>query len=210
MIKSNEKTYIGIDFSMNSTGLAILQDNVWKFANFPRDIKVLKFPWNEIPIDIINNQFEKNFNTYQEGEIIKMKDSLHLTTLIIDYIIANVKDVENCVVGLEGISFSSKGSSTVDIGGYQWILRSQIYQKLGLETLVFAPQTIKKFAGNGRYKKEDMIEKWFLIENESLNDSPFWIWAKKQKDEGKKVKKPVDDIVDSYFIIKTLQQFSNV
>jgi hypothetical protein len=55
-----------------------------------------------------------------------------------------------------------------------------------------------------------MIEKFFEIENDFINNSEFWIWAKKQKTEGKTIKKPIDDLVDSTFIIKTLQNFSNL
>jgi crossover junction endodeoxyribonuclease RuvC len=61
------------------------------------------------------------------------------------------------LVVIEGFSYGSKGSSTVDIGGMGWIVRVALYEA-GIPYEVVSPSTIKIFAcGKGNAKKDDVL-----------------------------------------------------
>lgn len=61
------------------------------------------------------------------------------------------------LVVIEGFSYGSKGSSTVDIGGMGWIVRVALYEtRIPYE--VVSPSTIKTFAcDNGNASKDDVL-----------------------------------------------------
>lgn len=198
--------YIGIDFSMNSSGICIRDGVNVQFAAFPRGANLNKFPWTEIPIDVCNNVETKSFETYSEGEGKKLVDAINLSKLIGAYLVKRVHNTEETRIGLEGISYGSKGSSTLDIVGYQWILRREIYTSLGIVPEIYAPSTVKKHAGSGRFKKEQMIEKFF--EQEHLSGTPFYDWAMKLREDGKKMCKPIDDLIDGYWLTVALEKTS--
>ena len=61
------------------------------------------------------------------------------------------------LVVIEGFSYGSKGSSTVDIGGMGWIVRVALYEA-GIPYEVVSPSTIKIFAtGKGTAAKDDVL-----------------------------------------------------
>lgn len=188
---------------MNSTGVCVRDGEDMTFAAFPRGANLLKYPWNEIPIDVINNVETKDFETYSEGEGKKLADAIHLSKLIVKHLATKVHTTSDTRIGLEGISYGSKGSSTLDIVGYQWILRREIFVELGIVPQIYAPSTVKKHAGSGRFKKEQMIEKFF---EEPLSGNLFYDWAKKVREEGKKMVKPIDDLIDGYWLTVALEK----
>lgn len=62
------------------------------------------------------------------------------------------------VVALEGLSFGSTGNVTRDLGGLLFTIILFI-REVGKDPVIIAPPTVKKFAtGNGRAKKEMVIE----------------------------------------------------
>jgi len=69
------------------------------------------------------------------------------------------------------------------------------------DLLTVAPTTIKKFAGKGNMNKSQVFEAFVAnsIDDKSLLKSPFYARIK-ELDCGKKVPKPVDDLVDAFFL----------
>jgi hypothetical protein len=66
---------------------------------------------------------------------------------------------------------------------------------------VFAPTSIKKFAGKGNMNKQQMWEAF--LADESLESSQFWQFCQQYSTvEVKSLAKPLDDLVDAYFIVK--------
>jgi len=80
-----------------------------------------------------------------------------------------------------------------------------MFDRFDIEALdVIAPTSIKKFVGKGNMKKEGMWE--HFLSNDSLNDSPFWNFCKTiEAFEFKKLPKPVDDLVDAYYLLMLAQ-----
>lgn len=61
------------------------------------------------------------------------------------------------LVVLEGFSYNSKGSATVDIGGLGWVIRVALHES-GIRYEVVPPSTIKMFAtGKGTASKDDVL-----------------------------------------------------
>ena len=110
---------------------------------------------------------------------------------------------------LEGFAFSSQGASFIDLIMYNCFLRQRIVNKYGSDSLVIvAPTEAKRLLfGKGNAKKDDMINS-FISNNLSDNKiiiNKLWQYLTSKKDElDFKNIKPIDDLVDSYGIMKCL------
>jgi hypothetical protein len=119
---------------------------------------------------------------------------------------------ESVTVGIEGFSFASTGNRLAQISGYQWLLR-YLYLTQGQMAPenfhVFSPMTVKATAGKGNFKKEEMIAAFLSSDDKRLTSNPFWLAMKNTPElfQNKKGgwEKPIDDIVDSYWVLRTLE-----
>jgi hypothetical protein len=68
--------------------------------------------------------------------------------------------------------------------------------------LTVAPSSIKKHAGSGRLKKDELWVKFLenYLEDECLDDSSLLSFCKSSIGIVSKVPKPMDDLVDAYFL----------
>ena len=66
----------------------------------------------------------------------------------------------------------------------------------------FQPSHVKKLAGKGNANKFFMINAFQedVLNDKDLRNTELWNWIN-NKDYSKKIPKPIDDIVDSYFIL---------
>ena len=196
--------YIGIDQSINSTGITIQ-----KFENnklIEKKFYIIhnsKLTKKEIIAQESLNNFEyvlydklekSNSKTNSEFEEFKLKNTVSISNRIIDIIIDNMSKIDRVYIGLEGISFnSSQSKSLIDLAGLSYIIRYNLYKffishqdNIG-DLFVFTPGEIKKFAtGNGNAKKESMIE-LFKVMHPELTIIP-----------------KLDDLADSYWICEYL------
>ena len=73
----------------------------------------------------------------------------------------------------------------------------------------YSPMTVKATAGKGNYKKEQMIDAFIQSEDESLRQTLFWQAITNNPTQFQTKKglwvKPIDDIVDSYWVLKTME-----
>ena len=116
---------------------------------------------------------------------------------------------EEVAFSLEGFAFSSQGASFIDLIMYNCFLRQHIVNIYGSNSLVIvAPTEAKRLLfGKGNAKKDDMINS-FISNNLSDNKiiiNKLWQYLTSKKDElDFKNIKPIDDLVDSYGIMKCL------
>lgn len=194
---------IGIDYSLNSTGLTFLHNQKYKFFNIR---SVNKEKNDEYINGIYTKYFVKNPTkdlTYSNKEVVKLNNILAMNDLVSNIIINQLIDIisSEITINIEGFSYGGSGNSMLDVAGGQYLLRAFL-NRYGFN--VFTPGQVKKIAGGGRFKKEDMINSFkneigdFVMGTdlyEILNNGGCLT------KQGNYVK-GVDDVVDSYFLTK--------
>ena len=107
----------------------------------------------------------------------------------------------------EGSSYGTSRfgtNSLIDLASASSILKSDMIDRFDVaEMEVYAPTTIKKFAGKGNMSKLQMWEAFLCLE--SLSDSSFFEFCQQFKG-AKKIMKPLDDLVDAYFLLEYVNQ----
>lgn len=215
---------IGIDFSLNSPGMCIRDENgEIKFVSFYNDEgrdpdkPILKAHAHhhryheEGIIESYPYDRGKKSKDFLIRERQKIEDAALIADLIIEYITENYS-YDDINIGLEGFSYGSKGNSFIDMVQYNSFLRRTLYDHLGKDSIfVFQPSHVKKNAGKGNANKHKMVE---YFQDDVFNDSElrktgFWKDLK-GKDYSKKIPKPIDDLVDSYFIMKSLLMYKDI
>lgn len=211
-IKQNA-TCVGIDYSLKSPAVAILYDNEVKYFAFPRE-NTLKNTYIEtmiragISVTIVPNV--TNVKDLSANERVNSKDAENLATTLCNSI-RHYVNADSCIA-IEGISFASPGNTKVQYAGFHYILRLIIHKELNIpyeNIYIYAPNSVKKTAGKGNYKKHQMIEAFIdsdapeLINNvlkKTLIDVPETF----QSPKAKSWVKPLDDIIDAWWTLKTL------
>lgn len=210
---------VGIDYSITSPSIAILQNGTYNFAVFPRTHSVtsnLREELHQSQVSVIN---------VAETETLPKKAALTLTErralqdaqqqiqTLMGYLSPLLTgSMDRVQIAIEGLSFASTSSRLSQISGYQWLLRRELLA-LGLpldHLWIFTPNQVKATAGKGNFSKEEMITA-FISEQETkllthplhikLNHTPELFQTKRGN-----WLKPLDDICDAYWIIKTLEK----
>lgn len=223
---------VGIDISIDSTGLSVMKDNVVKIFNFTTLKK--NVGWIKKTIDYIDYEFinytYKDIDNYTESEIMRLREFDHVTDLIFNKIIENINKKEKTLIAIEGYNYSSKNTnSIIDIVTFSTLLRWKLLNKFPKleKIIILSPMTVKSMTASlvygfevsksgkktvnknkdgvagGHFDKKDMMKALIDIKgNDSLS-----IVLDKYKDDLLKLKnvpKPWDDVIDSFFIMKTL------
>ena len=207
---------IGIDFSLTSPAICIYKNGEYKFISFFNDSgkdwkksksKSYKYH-NELCgiIDIIPYTRQIDDKDYRIEQKTKMSDALIIVNIIIDKL-KSVIDEEDVIIGLEGFSYGSISSSTLDLAMYNSFLRMKLIENFGSDVLnIISPtEGKKKLFGKGNAKKEDMIQSFIdnRLEDGDLIVNPFWVYCKENGVDYKQPK-PIDDLVDAYGILKCI------
>lgn len=195
---------VGIDMSKNSPGVCVREDDKLSFLSFIRGAETKRNTGHfstlrDKGVKIILNPRSTKIKDYSELELWKIEDASKLAKTIVE----NLPD-EVDLVGIEGFSYGSKGNSGLDIAGYAYCLREELFEKYGKKLCVFSPSNVKKQAGKGNAGKPE-IKKFFLESQEqSLVANPFWksLYENEIVDE-----KPVDDLIDAYFVQECTRQY---
>ena len=213
-------TYIGIDFSLNSPAVCT-QDNkgkykfisffnfgnrLWDGEKIPKAFSVHKELSDNNTILAIPYNREVSSKDFLTRERQKLDDGAAIAELMSNILIT-FHGTQNVTIGLEGFSYGSKGNSFIDIVQYNTFLRNAILQAYGSEKInVYQPSHVKKLAGKGNANKHYMVKAFQddVLNDKDLRDTKFWKWCK-GKDFSEKIPKPIDDLVDSYFILKSIQ-----
>ena len=197
--------FIGIDPSLNSTGLCL---------QFYEDNKMVK----DIFYIIKPNKLTKREQTAQDtlinfDYVLYNKIDLNMykdNNLFYEYwktvnMISIVKKIKECIydniqgrkqyklyIVQEGISYgsSARTKSVFDLAGLNYMIRNEFIEKENISFFIAPPTHIKKFAtGIGNCKKELIIELFKSVEPKLAEKLP-----------------KVDDIADAYYMSKFARQ----
>lgn len=204
---------IGIDFSLTSPGICIFKDEYHFISLFDTSSvkdweKSKKFETHRNLSTIIQTIPYRRIiqeGDYNLSEGLKMTNARILAERIV-IILSDIVKGDDVTIGIEGFSFGSKSSSYIDLVMYQTILRVRLIEEFGEVLVVLSPSHIKKsFTGKGNANKELMINAFISnrLEDEELTNCDFWKFCSSNKLDYKDIK-PIDDLVDSFAILKCL------
>lgn len=207
---------IGIDMSKNSPGVCVREDDKVSFLSFIRadEDQVGKrrsksriamedhfAALRESGVKIISNDRTTQIKEYSELEVWKIEDASLLAESIVSSLPDNVD-----MIGMEGFSYGSKGNSGLDIAGYAYCVRKALYEKYGTKLCIFSPGNVKKKAGKGNAGKPEIMEFFLKCQDEDLRKSGLWKGLTDKKfNDGK----PVDDLVDAYYVQECTREYYN-
>lgn len=210
--------YSGIDFSLNSPGTCT-QDHKGKytfitFFNYGNriwDEEGRKIPKSfSVHKELMDNKTILGFPYYRQvkdkdfllREREKLTDGQNIADLISNILIT-LYGTQNHKIALEGFSYGSKGNSFIDIVQYNTFLRNEIVNGWGVENIsIYQPSHVKKLAGKGNANKHYMVKAFQddVFNDKDLRKTDLWKWTQ-DKDFTEKIPKPIDDLVDAYFIL---------
>lgn len=173
-------TIIGIDPSINSTGICVNKNNKNVYYNIvsKRTKKLEKFSSKYINILFYEKNTDKSLN-YNEKEVEKAKNILY----ICNFIKKIIKKHKPTVVIMEGLSYGSNGQLG-DLGGLNFSIR-MVLLEMGVKFVIVPPTTWKKQQlGIAGAEKDIIVKAWKNIDKNIANI-----------DEIK-----LDDLADSYFL----------
>ena len=206
---------IGIDFSLTSPAICVYKNGLYSFISFFNDggkdwkkskSKTYKYH-NELYgiIDVIPYTRKIDDSNYRSEQKTKMSDALMIVNLIIDKLKSIIDD--EVIIGLEGFSYGSISSSTLDLAMYNSFLRMKLIENFGSDVLnIISPTEGKKMLfGKVNAKKEDMIQSFIdnRLEDDILIKNDLWKYCKENGVDFKQPK-PIDDLVDAYGILKCI------
>lgn len=201
--------YIGIDQSINSTGINIkkydnnilIKEHFYIITNKTTK-KALKYSESLDNFDyIIYDKHEKSEAIdNNEFEMNKLLNNIKISECILDIIKNNISLLDKLYIGMEGISYqSSQTKSLIDLSGLSTLIRYKIYkffinnQDNAGELKIFTPGEIKKFvSGNGNCSKDTMIN-LFKTSHKEIAQLP-----------------KIDDIADAYWICTYFKETNNI
>lgn len=212
--------HIGIDFSLNSPAVCIKKhDGTYRFISFfnfgDRDWESKKIPKAfEVHRDLSDNgtiiamPYNRKVGSkdFLENQREKLIDGKTIAELIVNYLVA-MYGTSSVNVALEGFSYGSTGNSFIDIIQYNTFLRSLLLNAYRANHIyIVQPSHVKKLAGKGNANKHFMAKAFQddVLNDEHLRKTKLWNWCK-DKDFSEKIPKPIDDMIDSYFIVNTIK-----
>lgn len=218
-----DKVLIGFDFSMNKPAATIYFRGQYYHYFWPLKItnKQQKM-YEDADVSIVNrNMSSVDTKTVENSQLvlihtIRSTDLANLIINDIDELITNkfeLTDYELYVCS-EGLSYASKGDATLNLATYKGVLLSKIYEHYGdhlTRLYTYSPITLKATAGcsskDDRADKTKMIKKYIAQNNDiklRLCLANGYMKAKTNYIAG------IDDLVDSYWALKTMMQKEKV
>ena len=176
-----------------------------------------------------------NEKDYSKSEMLKLTEFDQITDLIIDDIFDNIKILDSVRIGIEGYSYNSKGP-VFDLIEFTSFLKYKLMNKMGkFSTIqIIAPLTLKgeccrmvyepriELKGkriikeilhyeNNNGKSSNNFDKWDMFHAllDSNIDMELKDWCKEYKEhitKNKDVPKPLDDIIDSWFLKEIMKK----
>jgi hypothetical protein len=202
-------TIIGIDMSKNSPGVCVRKGSELTFLSFIRGSNKGKIASHYQTLDDANVKIhfyeysQPSKMEYSDSEVWKSVDAQRYAEWIVSHL-----PEEADFIGIEGFSYGSSGNSFIDIVGYGYAIRMALVKKYGSEKFsVFSPGNVKKTAGKGNANKELIMQYFLESTSEDLRNNLFWQELTSEKVD--RTKKPVDDLVDSYYVQECTKNFFN-
>jgi hypothetical protein len=226
--------FIGIDPSLISTGM-VVNGKVFNYCR-ESDATLSKgglSKWFKLCEDKMEFRFinYRKFDNYSDGELIKLKDYDMITDMIIEDIEKTIDKSLPTKVAAEGFSFGSKVGDLLDLVAFSTLLRKKIYDYITKDIVILSPSTLKLESCKLTYEPIDVGKKkpkleWknnfglsggsftkreiflSIVENESWDDdwSKHCKLIKNELLANTTIKKPYEDVNDSYILYKYLQK----
>lgn len=208
-------TYIGIDFSLTSPAFCVLKGGKYSWGSLTRTDRTAESlrKSKDKPYAILegDTSIDLFFLTKKEMPAeysAKERVKIDYFQEVVDSLWSHIEpflggDVK---IAIEGLSFSSNGNALIDISMATALIRKKIVDTVGSQNFyVFPPTAIKKFAGKGNFKKDEMYHSLIQKAPEAGGDfSHFTDIISKHADswitKSKQVNKPIDDLVDASWI----------
>ena len=217
--------YIGIDFSKNSPGVTVINKTQIDFMSFTRDYSqrftkkgdIKSAFTHHVQIDSLDDcrvvGYELHITNdkkkdYSENEWNKMMNSLNLAATIVKELrqVIPADDWREVQVAFEGYSYGSKGNALIDLVTMTTVLKQMLHLLTEKKIYVFSPKQIKNLAtGSGNAGKDSMYD--FFLKEDLLKYSSFRQYCSEVEISGGKIPKPLDDVIDSYFVAKSLIKY---
>ena len=202
--------FITIDFSLNSPGICVFNNNQYHFISYIKrngSKKTIKMQEELSLLDDTTLVFQPNWEThvdYSSVELAKIKRYDIMSNDIIELITKHVDKEDSFKIAFEGVSYGSSAGTNniIDMAAAASILKIKLLKYFKPEDiLTIAPSTIKKHAGKGNMNK---LALWEVFINNStgekfLEETKFWKFAK-TVEFGKSIPKPFDDLVDAFYL----------
>ena len=179
-------TTIGIDLSINSTGICVSKNGRYTYYIIAATAtKKLMADCEKHKVNII--LYDKRTVDAKDKYYIREQSKTHNLTAIASHIRDIVKKHKPDMAFIEGISYGSSSTSNLaDLAGLNYLVRS-VLTSLGVDIYVVSPKANKHNAtGNGNAGKDLMIDCWKLCDK------------KIAALEGK-----IDDLADAFFLAAT-------
>lgn len=215
--------FIGIDFSINSPGICIIHNEICHWISntiggktksemaYAEKVKTC----SDVTYLIFNDasQSQDSIDSYSENEYRKIVRYISRAKNIKQIILDKLRELgytSGTMVhfGFEGFSYGSNTNNIIDIAIATGFLKSELISEFGdkMTLDVMSPGTIKKHAGSGRYNKKEMYEVFVENRHRDLKLASSDFWSLSQSLRGlKKLPKPTDDLIDSYFVVNALK-----
>ena len=207
--------YVSVDFSLNSPGICVYNDKSKRY-HFISYIKPKTGTKAEQKLQeelgllqdvtlVDQPDFSKEAEAFSSAELTKVKRYDRMADDIINLILQEAFVGDGFIIGFEGTSYGSKmgTNNMIDMAAGAAILKLKMLKTLKPENLVtVAPTTIKKYAGKGNMNKLQLFEAFQKNSTEDLilAKSPLWNLVS-GLEIGKKIPKPLDDLIDAYFLV---------
>ena len=197
--------FVGIDPSLNSTGICILfyeenkliKDMYYiikpnKLTKKEQNAQDSLINFNYVLYEKIDLDMYKDNNLF--SEYWKTINMISIVNKIKECIYDNIQGKTSYILYIvqEGISYGSsiRTKSVFDLAGLNYMIRKEFINKEDIRFFISPPTHIKKFAtGIGNCKKEQVIELFKMIQPNLSKNIP-----------------KVDDIADAYFMAKYARQ----
>ena len=205
--------FVAVDFSLNSPGICIYNDKSKKYhfisyikpktgtkqeQKFQEELALLK------DVTLIHQPDFTKEEGYSDGELAKVKRYDRMADEIINLIMQNSFEGDGFTIAFEGTSYGSKmgTNNMIDMAAGAAILKLKMLKALKPEDLLtIAPTSIKKFAGKGNMNKLQLFSAFQAntIQDQILAKSDFYKLVS-ALECGSKILKPLDDLVDAFFL----------
>lgn len=210
--------FITIDFSLNSPGICIFSKGRYYFIGYlkpgtgTKAEQKLQEELNLLEDTRITYQPDwTNNEAYSKSEMIKIQRHTQTANDIINMIIEIAGDESQFVIAFEGSSYGSSGGTNniIDMAAGAAILKMELMSRLKVKDMMtIAPSTIKKFIHKGNMNKRE-IWPYFLNYKEDINIALIDYCNKYIGNDIKNVPKPLDDLIDAFFMLKYVLSIYN-
>lgn len=194
------EVYIGIDYSMTSPAMTIKNSTHTMMMALSKNDKLVK---SELEGNFLDGTgFMVAFRPYPEYET--SVERFNSIGDIFSETIGFYRDMyplHKINIAMEGYSYGSSSSSTVEIGENGGVLKNKLFKRYNLVPEIIAPTSLKKHAtGNGKAEKKDMHQSFLELTGIDLSNE-----LKRSMNTS-----PVSDLVDSFWIAHWIQdQYMN-